>query len=53
MDSNSAREKVKKEKNDKILFKNYVHNSNWANEQTLKTDLRIPFYLFVHAFFYY
>ena len=27
-------------------------HSKWANEQTLKTELRIPFYLSVHAFFY-
>ena len=28
-------------------------HSKWANEQTLKTELGIPFYLSVHAFFYY
>ena len=27
-------------------------HSKWANEQTLKTELRIPYYLSVHAFFY-
>ena len=27
-------------------------HSKWANEQTLKTELHVPFYLSVHAFVY-
>ena len=30
-----------------------VRHSKWENKQILKTELCIPFYLFVHAFVYY
>ena len=36
MEPNSAGEKVKKERNDKILSKTMCTHCKWANEQTLK-----------------
>ena len=44
MVNNRAGEKEKK--------KGKMH-SKWANEQTIITELCIPFYLLVHAFVYY
>ena len=52
METNIAGEKVKKGKK-KFCSKTMCTHSKWANEQTLKTELHIPFYLSVHAFFYY
>ena len=44
MDKNSAGEKVKKERNDEILFQTMCTHSKWANEQTLKRQLKRPSY---------
>ena len=53
METNSAFEKVTKKKGKtKFHSKTVCTQSKWANEQTLKTEL-LPFYLSVHAFFYY
>ena len=53
METNSANEKVKKKGMTKIRSKIMCTHSKWANEQTLKAELHIPFYLSVHSFFYY
>ena len=45
--------KGNKEGEDKICSKTMCTHSKWANEQTLKTELLVPFYMSVHAFVYY
>ena len=44
---------IKKKGMTKFGSKTVCTHSKGANEQTLKPELRIPFFLSVHAFFYY